>query len=1461
MASGREYTMLFKLSAELGSSFGSSFNSAKNPVLGLQTEINKLNKAQSDISAYKKQQGAVDATRQKLKMLQQQYDNIQREMTETGDSSAGMKNKLIAKQNQIDRTSESLKNHTEKLDTMDAALDKAGISTKDLAGESKRLDSEIDELKASQEDAARAADDMGTSMTGAIQSAHAVLAATGLVVLVKQLYDGMKASAEAAIAFESAMAGVDKTSDLTAAELEAMGDAFQRMSTEIPVSANALASIAEVAGQLGVAKGDIEDFTAVMAKLSTATTMTAEEGATMLAQFANIVQMDPGNYERLASTIVDLGNNYATTEQKILNMAQGMAASADIVGMSEADIMGLSAAISSLGIESQAGATSASKLMVELQKAVKTGKGLEDFARVAGMTGRDFAQAWGEDAAGALSLFIQGLDDAERNGKTAIEILEELGITEVRMQRMMLSLAGSGDLLNRALETSNQAWRDNTALQEEAEKRYGTTESKVELAKNAFENLKVTLGEHLTPIIGAVADAINDVVTGINDWMEKNPELTQAILIGIGVFALGAAGVGIYTVAVNAATLAMAAMKLAIPGVGWVLGGILALGAVAAAFVYLKGQADKAAETFTNLDSKFDETMALMSENNKVLDLADEYTTLSEKIDGGKTAVEEYASAQTTLWESWKSGDLSTKEYEDKLQILRDSYGSSLTGINDYSQKEQELWDSWQSGDISIASYQEKLEELRGDYGLNFNEADEYRKKEQELWDSWTSGDISTDEYKDKLEGLRTQYGENLTATEEFRAKEDELWQALITGKIPIDDYTQELDKIRAKYSETQEALKAYQEKEQALWDAYTSGEMPLDEYEDALLALRNEYGANNLSAEELVKIEERLSQVKQELRDKSGGLITATDEETEAFGRQAQALQTIIEMEQAVARQRAYENLTKQSKAYRDAIDQEERSSLDLASAQEKQERVVGIIGEGYDATTEKAYQLIESIIAVRNSDFALTPKALEWDASAVNEVEEILFALTGESYDFSGNLMNAYYVLEDLDKTSTGFRESWASVNDEVALYQGEVFAAQEVQDAFLQNLIDGAIVGGITLEEYETMLTETFSGYENGAQIVADLMAQVAAATQEAATATGDLGAGMMTTEEQTLALQTAMDGAKAKMDALAEAYTQVYDSALASINGQLKLFEEMQKPEKTLSADQMLETLNQQSAYLESYTANIQKATDLGVAPELVKQLSDGSVESAAHLETIINSGNEKIAELNAAFGKVSEGKETFAGTLAEIQTNFTATMTEIQTQLAADITAMNLSSEAAASGSATVQGFIDGAKSMQGAVTAAYAAIADAAAAALKIELDIESPSKVTTEIGKYTGMGLIEGAVSQQAGFSRAMHDLARAGVDAYQSTGLLDALGPGAFEQNGTIYVQTQQSALAARPAAPAGSTVSLQVSPVYNITGNTRPDAIRSTLQQHDSDLRAMVLDIVAEAGIDEQRRRYDA
>ena len=58
MAGFKEYQMLFQLNASVGGSFNSAFSTGASSISQLQDKINALNKTNSDISSYQKQQSA-----------------------------------------------------------------------------------------------------------------------------------------------------------------------------------------------------------------------------------------------------------------------------------------------------------------------------------------------------------------------------------------------------------------------------------------------------------------------------------------------------------------------------------------------------------------------------------------------------------------------------------------------------------------------------------------------------------------------------------------------------------------------------------------------------------------------------------------------------------------------------------------------------------------------------------------------------------------------------------------------------------------------------------------------------------------------------------------------------------------------------------------------------------------------------------------------------------------------------------------------------------------------------------------------------------------------------------------------------------------------------------------------------------------------------------------------------------
>src|SRR5690606_6391835 len=136
----------------------------------------------------------------------------------------------------------------------------------------------------------------------------------------------------------------------------------------------------------------------------------ADQAATSLAQFMNIMQTAPEDVGRLGAAVVDLGNNGASTEAQIVDMAQRIAGAGAIVRLTEGEVLGIANAVASVGIEAEAGGSAISRVLIDISTDVaENGEKLQEWAKLAGMSADEFAQAWRTDAGGALAKVVEGL--------------------------------------------------------------------------------------------------------------------------------------------------------------------------------------------------------------------------------------------------------------------------------------------------------------------------------------------------------------------------------------------------------------------------------------------------------------------------------------------------------------------------------------------------------------------------------------------------------------------------------------------------------------------------------------------------------------------------------------------------------------------------------------------------------------------------------------------------------------------------------------------------------------------------------------------------------------------------------------------------------------------------------------------------------------------------------------------
>jgi len=380
------------------------------------------------------------------------------------------------------------------------------------------------------------------------------IAATGALIMAAAIAGIGIASVKTAADFETAFTGVRKTVELSEKEFEDLENRFKTLTTEIPVTFVELSKIGEIAGQLGVqGVEDISKFTKVIADISVTTSLTAEAAATDFARFANIMGMSLKDVDKLGAAVVDLGNNFATNETQITEMSMRLAGAGRVVGLTETDVLGLAAALSAVGIEAQMGGSAVSRTMIKIANAVADGgETLDVFAATAGMSAEEFATKWKNEPAKALVVLIDGLKQTIDEGGNVFAVLEELGVQSIRERDALLRLAGAGDLVNKTLDVSAKAWEENTALIEEAEKRYATFASQVQILKNESKLLFEDLGKELIPVLvdlfkvikDDVLPAIKPLIPLIGDFLTKAiqglapilPKITELLVKLMGIF-------------------------------------------------------------------------------------------------------------------------------------------------------------------------------------------------------------------------------------------------------------------------------------------------------------------------------------------------------------------------------------------------------------------------------------------------------------------------------------------------------------------------------------------------------------------------------------------------------------------------------------------------------------------------------------------------------------------------------------------------------------------------------------------------------------------------------------------------------------------------------------------------------------------------------------------------------------
>lgn len=943
-------------------------------------------------------------------------------------------------------------------------LNNAQTKLNELDADIRENDKYLDEARNSADGCAHSIDEFGNRVeeTGdAIDQLAQALAAAGLAKTAKEIAEALRACVDSSIAFESAMAGVKRTVGGGDDFIEALGSNFKDLSTIIPITTSEMGKIAETAGQLGIKQDAVEAFSTVMAKLATTTDLTADSAATMLAQFANITGVR--DYERLGSVVASLGDSTATTASKVVEMSQGMAAAASVAGMSERDILAIAAAVGSLGIESASGATSMSTMISTLYKATETGTKLEEFASVAGMTAEEFKTAWGTDAVGALNAFIQGLNDTERNGRSATVILEELGITNVRQTKAILGLAQAGDLLSGTIEQANEAWEQNTALNEKASIMYETTEAKITMYKNSVDNLKIAVGDQLTPTLGKLAETGTDVVTWAQKMVEENkwlaPTIT-AVATAMGVFTAALAGfVAIKTVvipAVHALNAAMAANPYVLVAAG--------ITAVVSALVVLVATIGSTEDEYSKLTAsskqQYDEVQKLTAEYEKACkvygETSAEALVLKKQVDEATAAFE--ANKRTVEEVQAETDALISKQAE-----LDAAYAEATAKV--------------EKNEVSYTSLFDRLQKLMGVEQKTVGTKQEILAVVELLNEAIPDLGLAYDDYTDSLnltaEGIKRVIEAELEQ-ERYQANHDALLDAM-RQRIELQ---QQIEEIQAEVEAATERLnQAIADRDAASENFGPTNLLNLSYYYEYMQGYELSVAQAQRAVDELTTQEEALNGALAENEDRISELSGFYDE----YGSSAEGAGDAAEQ----AAKKVSDKLKELAQAYKDAFDSA-RESLDgqiglwdemdnktVTSAQSLQEAVNSQItylqnyADNMDSLLSRNIDGIEEFARNFTDGSAESAAALAGLASASDEEIAQIIASMEQVDIYKDSLSSLFASLEtDLTGSLDNIKTQYSDAIEEISGVGATVDFS-----AFIQAVDDAFSSVGVTFENIGT------------------------------------------------------------------------------------------------------------------------------------------------------------------------------------------------------------------------------------------------------------------------------------------------------------------------------------------------------------------------------------------------------
>ena len=461
----------------------------------------------------------------------QAYRTLSAQIGKAEKAANGYQEKLAAlhRQQSINTmTLSELTSHINRVRTQLSKVDPGTPLWKQLNAELKKSSARLAELRA------QAKVTGGTICTMAERVNRYIGLITAGFATLTGVFSGISRAKAMFQEWDEAIADAMKTTQLSREEMLELDQALKKLDTR--TSQNNLLGLARIAGKLGIeGKDNILQFVSAADKINIALGEdlgdNAEDAIREIGKLVDIFSLSQefGLEQAMLKTgsaINSLGMASTANEGYIVEFMKRVAGIATNADISIDKMLGLAATLDKYGQMSETSSTAIGQTLMGMFRRT------DEFARVAGMSVKDFTQLLKTDANEALLRVLEGVNRGGDGMITVVNALDSLHLQGQRASSVLGTLAQHSEELRNQQLLANQAFSEGTSIIDEANIKNTTATAIMEKRKKDFVDMAVTIGEELTPAINVSLSASTWLLKGLSALVTVGIKY-RSILLGL----------------------------------------------------------------------------------------------------------------------------------------------------------------------------------------------------------------------------------------------------------------------------------------------------------------------------------------------------------------------------------------------------------------------------------------------------------------------------------------------------------------------------------------------------------------------------------------------------------------------------------------------------------------------------------------------------------------------------------------------------------------------------------------------------------------------------------------------------------------------------------------------------------------------------------------------------------------